>query len=34
MFEARYASVQLWAGKGRFDKAAAVVEALLRGLGV
>jgi hypothetical protein len=33
-FKARYASVQLWAGRGRFDKAAAAVDALLKGLGV
>jgi hypothetical protein len=31
---ARYPSVQLWARRGRFDKAAAVIDAMLRGLGV
>jgi hypothetical protein len=30
----RYAVVQLWAGRGRSDKAAAAVDALLQRLGV
>jgi hypothetical protein len=33
-FKAHYASVQLWAGRGRFDKAAAVIDAMLKGLRV
>jgi hypothetical protein len=34
LFEARYASVQIWARKGRFIKAAGVIDAMLRGLEV
>jgi hypothetical protein len=34
LFEMRYASVQIWARKGRFDKAAGVIDAMLRGPGV
>jgi hypothetical protein len=30
----RYASVQIWARKGRFAKASGVIDAMLRGLGV
>jgi hypothetical protein len=33
-FEACYASVQLWTGRGRFEKAAAAVDTMLTGLGV
>jgi hypothetical protein len=33
-FQTCYASVQLWAGRGRFDMAAGVVDAMLRGLGL
>jgi lipopolysaccharide biosynthesis regulator YciM len=32
--EARYSLVQLWARRGRFDKAAGVIDAMLRRLGV
>jgi hypothetical protein len=32
--EVWYSSVQLWARRGRFDKAAGVIDAMLRGLGV
>jgi hypothetical protein len=31
---ARYSSVQAWARRGRFDKAAGMIDAMLRGLGV
>jgi hypothetical protein len=34
MFEGRYASVQLWVQRGRYEKAAGVLDAMLRGLGV
>jgi hypothetical protein len=34
MFAVRYASVQLWARRGRFDKATGAVDAMLKGLGV
>jgi hypothetical protein len=34
MFAVRYASVQLWARRGRFDMAAGVIDAMLRGLGL
>jgi predicted TIM-barrel fold metal-dependent hydrolase len=33
-FEARYSSVQAWARRGRFDKAAGVIDAMMRGLGL
>jgi hypothetical protein len=32
--EARYSSVQLWARRGRYEKVAGVIDAMLRGLGV
>jgi hypothetical protein len=34
LFETRYASVQIWARKGRFDKAAGVIDAMLKALGL
>jgi hypothetical protein len=34
LFGTRYASVQIWARKGRFDKVFGVIDAMLRGLGV
>jgi hypothetical protein len=34
MFAVPYASVQLWARRGRFDKVQDAVDAMLRGLGV
>jgi hypothetical protein len=34
MFAVRYASVQVWVRRGRFDKVQAVIDAMLRGLRV
>jgi predicted Rdx family selenoprotein len=34
LFETRYASVQIWARKGRFDMAAGVVCSMLKALEV
>jgi hypothetical protein len=34
LLQLHYATVQLWARRGRFDKAAGVIDAMLRGLGV
>jgi hypothetical protein len=34
LLQVHYATVQLWARRGRFDKAAGVIDAMLRGLGV
>jgi hypothetical protein len=34
LLEMHYATVQIWARRGRFDKVAAVVDAMLRGLGL
>jgi hypothetical protein len=34
LLQVHYATVQLWARRGRFQKAAGVIDAMLRGLGV
>jgi hypothetical protein len=34
LLQVHYATVQLWARRGRFEKAAGVIDAMLRGLGV
>jgi hypothetical protein len=34
LLQAHYATVQLWARRGKFDEAAGVIDAMLRGLGV
>jgi hypothetical protein len=33
-FEVHYASVQLWVRRGKMEKAAGAIDAMLRGLGV
>jgi hypothetical protein len=34
LLQVHYTTVQIWARRGRFDKAAAAVDAMLRGLGL
>jgi hypothetical protein len=34
LLQVHYATVQLWARRGKFEKAAGVIDAMLRGLGV
>jgi NAD(P)H-hydrate repair Nnr-like enzyme with NAD(P)H-hydrate epimerase domain len=34
LLEVHYATVQVWARRGRFEKAATVIDAMLRGLGL
>jgi hypothetical protein len=34
LLQVHYATVQLWARRGKYEKAAGVIDAMLRGLGV